>query len=416
LFSRRIAAYPVYLAMETAAAAFFGLVFTVNMVYQVEVVGLSALQLVLVGTALEGVVFLFEIPTGVVADVYSRRLSILIGWFLIGAGFIVEGSIPRFEAMLLGQVLWGLGYTFTSGASEAWIADEIGEERAGGAYLRAAQAGQVGALAATFASAALGSLRLNLPIILGGCLFLVFGIGLALWMPERGFLPVRPEQRNTWKRMGGTFRQGMGMIRLRPALLTILAIGGVFGASSEGFDRLWTPHLLHDITIPALGALSPVLWFGIIRAVGMILSLGAVEIAKRRVVTSSHRSVASALLGVHAGLILSVAVFALTASFPLALAMLWVIDPLRDVKGPLYTTWVNQRLDPRIRATVNSMAGQVDALGQILGGPVLGLMAENASVATAILAAALLLTPTLALFGRTLRVGAARVDAAPGPG
>jgi DHA3 family tetracycline resistance protein-like MFS transporter len=96
--------------------------------------------------------------------------------------------------------------------------------------------------------------------------------------------------------------------------------------------------------------------------------------------------------------------------------MLWVIDPLRDVKGPLYTTWVNQRLDPRIRATVNSMAGQVDALGQILGGPVLGLMAENVSVATAILAAALLLTPTLALFGRTLRVGAARAEAAPGPG
>jgi DHA3 family tetracycline resistance protein-like MFS transporter len=402
--------------METAAAVSFALVFTVNMVYQVEVVGLGPLQLVLVGTMLEAVVFIFEIPTGVVADVYSRRLSILIGWFFIGAGFIVEGSVPRFEAMLLGQLLWGLGYTFTSGATEAWIADEIGEERAGGAYLRGAQAGQIGALAATFASAALGSLRLNLPIILGGCLFVAFGIGLAVLMPESGFRPAKPEQRDTWQRMGGTLREGMGMIRLRPALLTVLAIGGIFGASSEGFDRLWTPHLLHDITIPALGSLSPVLWFGIIRAVGMILSIGAVEIARRRVVTSSHRSVASALLGIHAGLIVSVGVFALTASFPLALAMLWAIDPLREVKGPLYTAWVNQRLESRVRATVNSMAGQVDALGQILGGPMLGLVAERLSVAAAILAAALLLTPTLALFGRTLRVGAARVDAAPGPG
>jgi DHA3 family tetracycline resistance protein-like MFS transporter len=83
--------------------------------------------------------------------------------------------------------------------------------------------------------------------------------------------------------------------------------------------------------------------------------------------------------------------------------MLWLIDPLRDVKGPLYTAWVNQRLEPRVRATVNSMAGQADALGQILGGPVLGLIAQGASVGTAILIAALLLAPGLALFARTLR-------------
>jgi DHA3 family tetracycline resistance protein-like MFS transporter len=389
--------------METAAAVFFALVFTVNMVYQVEVIGLSPLQLVLVGTTLEATVFLFEIPTGIVADLYSRRLSIIIGMILIGAGFAVEGLIPRFAAVLLGQVLWGLGYTFTSGATEAWIADEIGEERAGGAYLRAAQVGQVGALVGTAASAALGSLRINLPIALAGGLFAGLGLTLALVMPERGFAPAPLEERSTWKGMARTLRDGVAMIRLRPTLLTILAIGAIFGMSSEGFDRLWTPHLLHDITLPRYGGLSPAIWFGIILAVGRILSLGAAEIARRRVVTTSHRSVAGTLLGVHAGLALSVGVFALTRSFPLALAMLWLIDPLRDVKGPLYTAWVNQRLEPRVRATVNSMAGQADALGQILGGPVLGLIAQGASVGTAILIAALLLAPGLALFARTLR-------------
>jgi hypothetical protein len=72
-----------------------------------------------VGTTLEGCIFLFEVPTGVVADVYSRRLSIIIGFFLIGAGFIVEGSFPVFGAVLLSQVFWGIGYTFTSGATES---------------------------------------------------------------------------------------------------------------------------------------------------------------------------------------------------------------------------------------------------------------------------------------------------------
>ena len=74
----------------------FTVIFTVNMVYQVEVVGLNALELVLVGTILEITAFCFEIPTGVVADLVSRRLSIVIGFALVGVGFVVEGSLPFF--------------------------------------------------------------------------------------------------------------------------------------------------------------------------------------------------------------------------------------------------------------------------------------------------------------------------------
>src|SRR5215470_712971 len=102
--SHKLDAYRVYLLMSGASALFFTLVFSVNMVYQVQNVGLSPLELVLVGTTLD--VSLFEIPTGVVADVYSRRLSLIIGFVLIGAGFIVEGSVPAFGAIILAQVLW----------------------------------------------------------------------------------------------------------------------------------------------------------------------------------------------------------------------------------------------------------------------------------------------------------------------
>ena len=117
----------VYLALEGGASLLFAMIFNVNMIYQVTVAQLNPLQLVLVGTTLETTVFLFEIPTGIVADLYSRRISVIIGYFLIGAGFILEGSLPIFGTILLAQLLWGLGYTFTSGATQAWISDEIGE-------------------------------------------------------------------------------------------------------------------------------------------------------------------------------------------------------------------------------------------------------------------------------------------------
>ena len=54
----------------------------------VEVAGLDPLQMVLVGTVLELSVFLFEIPTGVVADVVSRKLSVVIGHAMMGLGFL----------------------------------------------------------------------------------------------------------------------------------------------------------------------------------------------------------------------------------------------------------------------------------------------------------------------------------------
>ena len=141
--SHKADAYRLYLWMSAASSFFFTLVFSVNMVYQVQTIGLSPLQLVLVGTTLETSIFLFEIPTGIVADVYSRRLSIIIGFVLVGLGFVVEGSIPAFGAVLVSQVLWGIGYTFTSGAQEAWITDEIGEERIGRVFMRASQIRQL---------------------------------------------------------------------------------------------------------------------------------------------------------------------------------------------------------------------------------------------------------------------------------
>jgi len=143
---RKMGAYPLYLVMEGATALLMTMIFTASSIYQVSMVGLSALQLVLVGTTLEVSAFLFEVPTGVVADVYSRRLSVIIGMFLIGLGFIVEGAFPLFLPILLAQVLWGLGYTFTSGATQAWITDEIGEAAAGKAFLRSDQVGNLTAL------------------------------------------------------------------------------------------------------------------------------------------------------------------------------------------------------------------------------------------------------------------------------
>lgn len=95
------------------------------MLYRIQVLQLDPLQLVLVGTVLEAAAFALEIPTGVVADVYSRRLSVVLGVAFLGLGALSEVWLGSFIGSLLAQVVWALGYTLMSGATEAWITDEL---------------------------------------------------------------------------------------------------------------------------------------------------------------------------------------------------------------------------------------------------------------------------------------------------
>src|SRR5574338_16219 len=112
----KLPAEQTYYLMNGAMTLFGETMFVYLTVFYFTVVELNPLQLVLVGTVLEASTLLFEIPTGVVADTYSRRLSIIIGVFTLGAGFLLIGLARTFPLVLLAQVICGLGYTFTSGA------------------------------------------------------------------------------------------------------------------------------------------------------------------------------------------------------------------------------------------------------------------------------------------------------------
>lgn len=403
---RSLPAYPVYLAIGIVGSFFFTVYGTVSSVYRIETAGLNPFELVLVGTVLELGVFLFEVPTGVVADTISRRLSIIIGYALMGGGFILEGSFPLLGTILMAQAVWGIGYTFTSGAEQAWIADELGEQGIGRVYLRATQMAQAGALVGAVVSVALASIALNIALLVGGAGMLLLALGLLCFMPERNFTRASTEDRSTFHAMRDTASEGLRTVRGKPVLVTIIAIAVIFGAASEGFDRLYAAHLLENFTFPQLGDFEPVVWFGVISVVSMLLSMAVTEVVRRRVNTDSHIAAAKALLAINVLMICGVLGFALAGSFYMALLFLWGYQLMRELNYPLTAAWINQSLTPRIRATVISMQGQADAAGQILGGPVLGAVATLFSIRVTLVAVGVLLTPALALYVRTLRRGA----------
>jgi len=391
-------AIKISMGLRFFSALFFSAIVAVNLVYQATVVGLSPLQLVLVGTFLELCTFIFEVPTGIVADLYGRKLSIIIGVILVGVGFMIEGLFPTFAMVLFAQFVWGVGYTFISGAREAWLADEIGEKEAGAAFMKGYQAASAGVLVGIAASMVLANIDVRLPIVIGGFFYALQAVFILFLMPENKFRPTLMSKRETFSSMKRVFIQGIGLVRRRRVLKIVMITAVLFGAFSETFDRLWTPYLIESFTFPDFGNIKLAVWFAAIAMVATLLNIFVTEIFKRRTDFSNHHSTMKALILASVLLISGVVGFGLAQSLLAAVAMYWVSSIFREMRAPLYDAWINQNATAKIRATVFSMCSQADAFGQIVGGPILGLIAMFFAIKTSIITAAIILIPNVFLY------------------
>jgi DHA3 family tetracycline resistance protein-like MFS transporter len=188
-------------------------------------------------------------------------------------------------------------------------------------------------------------------------------------------------------------------------LVLVLLVAALHGMATEGFDRLSQLHLLEGTSFPSVGRLGLVAWFGLIEAVGLGLSIVAAQILRRRADLASYAVTTKVLAGIDVALVVSVVAFGLLGSFWLALGAFWIVAFLREVRAPVFTAWLNRGLDPATRATVNSMGGQMDAIGQVAGGPTIGAVAVAWGVPAAIVIGGVLRAPALVLYGRALRRG-----------
>ena len=393
--SRAPASLTTFYIIRIVGAFAFALVMTYEFVLHTVTVGLTPIQLVAAGVVLESMTILFEVPTGVVADAYSRRLSIIIGIFLMGSGFLLEGIWPLFAMVLLAQVLWGLGFTFISGATIAWITDEIGEVATRDALLRGMQLAQVARLLAVAVATGLASLSVQLPIIIGAGLQLLLGVYLVLFMREENFRP-KTHATPIFQQTVEPFWESVQLVKIRPMLTTILLLGLVIGVYAGSFDRLNTPYLVEQIQFPDIGRLDSVAWFGILNGIVAFASLIGSEWARRRKL-DSNRAVMRMLSLLYSGMIVSTLLFTLTNQFALVLLSYCVSQSLRNVSRPILTIWINHNATSEVRATVISMYWQANALGQVAGTPPLGWVAMRWSLRAALTCATLFYSLALVL-------------------
>jgi MFS transporter, DHA3 family, tetracycline resistance protein len=373
-------------------------------VYLVRVAHLDPLELVLLGTVMEAAVFLCEVPTGIVADLVSRRLSLGIGWLVQGAAWALVAATTDIAVILVAWVLWGIGATFESGAFQAWITDEVGAEDVGPVFVRGSQASFAGGIVGVLAGFAVAMVSIRAAIYGAGAVTAAMGVVALTVMPETGFAPAGRGERTRRRAVLDTATTAARLVRRAPALLFLVSAALFAGAASEGFDRLSEAHLLRDVGVPEFVGFDPLWWFAVLSIGASMLALIASNTLVRRMTATDPAALSRTLFALAVVEIVAGVAFALAGVFGLALVSLWLLSVGRSLVYPVYATWLNRSItDSSVRATVNSIASQADAIGQTGGGPIVGAIGKVVSLPAALLTSALFFVPVLGLYGRAAR-------------
>lgn len=387
-----------YYTLTSSRSFFIQMVFTLNAIYYVTQAELNALQLVLIGTTMEVSVLLFEMPTGLFADHFGRKRSLAFGTLVIGLAHVLEGSTPEFWAIAVASAMWGIGWTFISGAEQAWIADELNAKSLEKTFLRGSQFSSWARFAAILASVTIAAIwSVQIAIIVAGIMLIVIAVWAIIKLPETKFVRVTREKGVSGvTHMVNTIKTGVSQIRGNTVLVSIAMVTLFWGLASEGFDRLYGAHFIVDYQ---LSESETVYWFGTFYAVAFLLNIVVLRFVERHV----KGRYAHVLLITNTVLIATMIAFAWTGHFWVAVAMYWVTSALRNVNYPLMSIVTNERIESKGRATTLSMFGQLDAFGQIAGGPLVGMLALYTSIAGGITSSASLILPVLYFLWRMKR-------------
>lgn len=371
--------------------AFWPLFFT-RLVTEVE---LSPLQLVLLGTVYEAGIFLGEIPTGVVADIYSRRLSVIISYLMGGSAFIMSAIVSDYWLLIISQVLVGVASTFHSGAETAWITDELGSsEAAEPVIIRRGQVQLVAAVVGIGVFAGLAVLlSLSAALIVAGMLLIAWGLALTQIMPEHGFTRTHGEGWADFVSMLTTGWRHASRISALRILMVVVVIGGV---AKEAIDRLDIKRLV-DIGMPE--DFDEAVIVGVLVAARMLLAAGLLVIAQKRV---RGEQVVPVMVMLLVGVAVGIALLAHVELLWIAGLGLVLQGGFHSATDPLVAIWTNTFASSEARATIHSFIGQGESIGEVVGGITLGATAQIFSVPTA-MTVSLLLFLFAAIYATTAR-------------
>jgi MFS family permease len=371
--ARRIQRVYLTLLLGNMLAASF--IWGVNTLFLLDA-GLSNLEAFAANAFFTLGMVIFEIPTGVIADTVGRRASYLLGTIVLAGGTALYWlmwlwSAP-FWAWALASVLLGLGFTFFSGAVDAWLVDALRASGYQGELEPVFSKGMIVGGAAMLAGSVLGGVvaqltDLGVPFLVrAGILVLMFVIAF-IAMRDIGFTPERSEGplRTVRTVFSGSMKHGLGNAPVRYLMLAAPFTAGVgiyvFYALQPYLLELWG-----DADAYSIAGLAAAIVAGS-QIVGGLLAPRVRRLFRKRTTVLIIAGIIGVVLLLTLGLV---------PNFWIALAILTVWGIASSIDDPIRRAYLNDLIPSNRRATVLSFESLMGNVGGIGIQPALGRVAD----------------------------------------
>jgi MFS family permease len=319
---------------------------------------------------------IFEIPTGVLADVWGRRMSYLLGAATLLLSTLLYLAMWQARAPLWGwaiaSILIGLGFTFFSGATEAWLVDALAfsgfKENLESVLARGQVIGGAAMLTGSVAGGFIAQVtNLGVPYVLRSALLGLTLVVAFVLMKDLGFSPDRSRGplEEVRRVVRASLDNGWRNPPVRWLMLAALCAGGV---DIFAFYAL-QPYLLelygdpHAFGIAGLAA-------AIVAGTEMIAGL-VVPLVRRTFSRRTHALMLASLSGVGC-----LALMGWTSSFWVAIALLVMWGLTFSVSVPIRLAYLNGIIPSQQRATVLSFDNLMASAGGVAAQPALGRVAD----------------------------------------
>ena len=398
---RVVVSYFLIAGLYTLAAA---LIWGINTLFLLAA-GLDLMGVFIANAAFALGSVVFEIPTGVLADTRGRRRSFLWSVAILFAMTLAYMAVPRLggglPAFVVVSVLMGLGFTFYSGAVEAWLVDALAstgfEGQLDRVFARGSMVTGLAMLVGTVGGGLLGSLDLALPYLVRSVMLAVVFAVAFFTMHDWGFTPRTLRASAVPAEMKKVARASLTYGWQRPSIRLLMLCSFLqYGFLTWGYHA-WQPHFLELLgrdavwvagVIAALMSISTILGNGLVdwfsrfcgKRTTLLLSAAAVQTA--------------AAVGV-----------GLAGSFWLAVPLFLVVTGMIGVTGPVKQAYLHAVIPSEQRASVLSFDSMLGNTGAGVGQTGLGMLTRARSIGDGFVVGGLATVLVLPVLHRLRRLG-----------
>jgi len=364
--------YLLLLLGNTLAASF---IWGINTIFLLDA-GLSNLEAFAANAFFTAGMVVFEVPTGIVADTIGRRVSYLLGTVTLAVTTLLYVILWMLEAPFWAwavvSMLLGLGFTFFSGAVEAWLVDALYATGFEGSLESVFARGQIVMGAAMLTGSVAGgyiaqATNLGVPFVLRAIvLALMFGFAFTL-MRDVGFTPVRGDgvMRGMRRISGASIQYGW---RVPAVKWVMLASPFTAGVGIYAFYAL-QPYLLELYGDPEAYGIAGLV-AAIVAGAQIVGGVAAPWIRKL------FKCRTSALLASSSASAVTLALIGVFESFWAVVALIAVWGLLFAASMPIRQAYLNGLIPSQQQASILSFDSMLGSTGGVVAQPVLGRAAD----------------------------------------